>query len=67
MNKTIKVLLPIEVSDSIFCFDAVNRIKCPHFTSGDCGLNFKPRFERSSGKYLKDKYCSSLIWEENVK
>ena len=67
MSKTRRVMLPIEVSDSNFCFNLKEKVRCPNFLSVWCKFGFTPIFDKKTGNFFKDDDCKNLIWEENIR
>ena len=67
MKKTITVLMPIEVSDSNFCWNYEEDICCPNFDFGTCFCGFHPKLDKNKMNYLKPSECKNLLWQENVK
>ena len=66
MNKTIMALLPIEVPNSLYCFNIKESITCPNFMFSDmCEYEMDPVYEEDTGNYLKGKDCLGLLWEDN--
>lgn len=68
MSKTI-VLLPIVVSDSMFCVEDItnNKTFCPNYMAGGCKYNLgQGQYNKIKGSVKKPKACLELVRQENT-
>jgi len=65
--KTRKVLLPIDVPDSNYCWNQKQNIRCKYFLYYKCVLGFEMEYDKDNICCLKDQACRNLLWLENIR
>lgn len=64
-NNYKKVLLEIEVPESIYCYSYPRDILCNYFGLGSCSLGFNPEYHHFD-EYKKPKECLTLLQKTNT-